>query len=103
MELEKIIKEKCSLKEFEIIAVIRSYKQDDFLFITPNGYLIGKLYLEEEPMISSFLKLTDVVHINGGITNSFNNFIFDLAVNQIIAVSPIDREAFFAQIKSSQG
>jgi len=100
VSIENIIKEKCTLKDFQIVSVFKTYEQnDDFLFITPNGYLIGKPNFEEQYEVSSFILLSDVIHIANGNKNIFNGSVFHLAVDQIIALSPIVRDSFLSELK----
>lgn len=100
MELDKMIKEKCTLKEINTLSLLKLYKYSNMLFITSFGQIIGKPYNDPEGnQISSHIRLTDVIIISNGIKTNYGDFTFTLFIDQIIAISPIDKDVFLAQIK----
>lgn len=98
MDIQKNIQEKCTLKEKQIMKLLKSSSESNFLFITPNGYFIGKPCLEEMPPVSAFIIFSDIIFINNGQATEFNNFCFYLAVDQIITVTPIDSDSFLSKL-----
>ncbi|MPM42975.1 hypothetical protein SDC9_89647 [bioreactor metagenome] len=100
MELEKIIKEKCTLKDFETLAILRTLTSSEYLFSTANGFILGKPYFEENTLVSSFLMLTEVVMLTNNKNINFSNSIFYLSIDQIIAFSPIERDSFLHQLQA---
>ena len=100
MELEKMIKEKSTLKEVNFFSLLKLYKYSNMLFITSFGQIIGKPYNNPEGNpISSHILLTDVIIISNGNKTNYGNFTFNIFIDQIIAVSPIDRDVFLSQIE----
>lgn len=100
MELDKMIKEKSTLKEINFLTLLKVYKYCNMLFITSFGQIIGKPYDNPEGnQVSSHILLSDVIIISNGTKNNYGNFTFTLFIDQIIAVSPIDRDVFLSQIE----
>ena len=48
----KRLKEKATLKEFTTTNML---KDEDVLYVVPNGYIIGKPYVEETPVLSGYI------------------------------------------------
>ncbi len=96
------ISKKASLKENMTPTML---KNEDTLFIIPNGFLIGKPYVEELKSGISYITISDVIVITSVSpvkSVTFNGNCFQLAVDQIIAFSPIDRDSFLNQLQSQQ-
>lgn len=104
MNLETLIKEKCTLKELGIYTNLKTHDFTDMLFLTSYGYIIGTPYVEPDipetaEVISSYIILSNVVIVRDDKATFFNGKTFFLYVDQIIATSPIDRDSFLQQLK----
>lgn len=100
-QTNKKLKEKATLKEFTTTYILKS---EDTLFMVPNGFLIGKPYFGEGHILNGYIMLTDVVMLDSLSSVikkvDFTNMIFQLAIDQIIAYSPVDRTSFLSQLQS---
>ncbi|HEY5555961.1 hypothetical protein [Acetobacterium sp.] len=104
MEYSTLSKEKCSLKEFNILGNLEMNNYSDMLFLTSYGYIIGKPFnseeeVEKDPAIYSHIILSDVVIVRDTQVTNFNGPIFLLYIDQIIATTPIDRKSFLNQMQ----
>ncbi|MBK5243667.1 MAG: hypothetical protein JJE18_01340 [Eubacteriaceae bacterium] len=106
MEYSTLSKEKCSLKEFNILGNLEMNNYSDMLFLTSYGYIIGKPFKSEEeeadPSIYSHIILSEVIIVRDTQVTNFSGPIFLLYIDQIIATTPIDRDSFLAQIENPQ-
>ena len=95
----KGLKEKATLKE---LTTTYTLKNEDTLFIVPNGFIIGKPYICEPRILSGYIMLSDVIILDSlspqNNSCNFTNMVFQLGVDQIIAYSPVDRDSFLNQL-----
>ena len=99
---DKNLKTKASLKEITTPAIL---SDKDTLFLTSAGSILGKPYVEKDSLLSGYILLTDVLIITEYSplkTVTFNGSCFQLAIDQIIAYTPIDRESFLNQLQPHQ-
>lgn len=101
-QADKNLKAKASLKEMITLTLL---KNEDTLFLTSAGSILGKPYTANADLISSYILLTDVVIISTYSplkTTTFKGSYFQLAIDQITAITPIDRDSFLSQLQSHQ-
>lgn len=102
-QINNRFKEKATLKELTTYIT----KDQDTLFIIPNGFLIGKPYIGDEPMFSGYIIVNDVILFDSFVPEikqtDFGNIVFQLAIDQIIAFTTIDRKVLFEQLESQHG
>jgi len=103
MEYNELLKTKCTLKEYSFLALLIANDYADSLFLTSFGQVIGKPYKDPEGnYISSQISLTDVIIINNnGVKTNYTDFTFTLFIDQVIAMTPIDRDYFLSQLDDS--
>lgn len=100
-QIQKKLKEKANLKE----SITNALLPKDTLFILPNGFLIGTPY-DANNDITPYIILTDVILLNSLTSpikrTNFPDSCFQLAINQIVAFTAIDRDSFLIQLESLQ-
>lgn len=93
------LNKKASLKE---ILTSNTIKNEDTLFITAAGYILGKPCIDGSPCTVPYIVISDVVMVtlNSSTRILQTGLTFQLAIDQIIAYTPVDRDSFLSQLKS---
>ena len=102
MEIEQLIREKCTLKDIEFSAFLTNIIDGDVLFLTPAGLIIGKPYKDGSKTVFSQVLLTDVAFIKNGTVNNLVGTTFALYSDQVIGMTPVDRKSFLEQLPNPE-
>ncbi|MFR1708962.1 MAG: hypothetical protein ACLSV2_08690 [Clostridium sp.] len=96
----KHMMERATLKELTTTHILK----EDTLFITSGGFIIGRPYVDEKPVVSGYIIISDVIIMDSLYPpirkSAFHKASFQLAIDQIIAFTTIDRESFLQQLES---
>lgn len=106
MTYPEMIKEKCTLKEIDVLSVLKIHNFEEMLFLTSYGYIIGKPYanIDEQGKqeIQSSILLENVTIIHENQNSNFKDGTFYLYIDQIIGMWQIDRDSFLSQMQQVQ-
>ncbi len=101
-QADKHLYEKATLKESFTVKLLNN---EDTLFFLSNGVMIAKPYIDGHTA-SPYVTVSDVIFmesINSPNTRAtFNDMVFNLAIDQIIACSQVDRQSFLSQLQPVQ-